>query len=124
VYCPPSRATQSRWAISGRSLVPLLEGKAQNWPTEFFYEHYFRAHWRKTNKGNVPRSLGVRGDRWKYVHYFDEKPPYEQLFDLKKDPHGADNLASDPRHRKTLEAMRRRMEVLQAKAGPPWKPGR
>jgi len=111
-------------AMQGRSLAPLLEGQVQNWPTDFFYEHYFRAPWRKTNKGNIPRSVGVRGERWKYVYYFDEKPTYEQLFDLKNDPHEANNLASTPDHRKTLEAMRHRMEVLQARGGPPWKPVR
>ena len=99
-------------------------GEVPDWPTDFFYEHYFRAPWRKTNKGNIPRSVGVRGERWKYVHYFDEKPPYEQLFDLKNDPHEVDNLASNRTHHETLEVMRRRMEVLQAKVGPPWKPGR
>ncbi|HJN83276.1 MAG TPA: DUF4976 domain-containing protein, partial [Verrucomicrobiota bacterium] len=59
-----------------------------------------------------------------YVHYFDEQPTYEQLFDLEKDPHEIDNLARDPRYHEILEAMRRRMKVLRTQAGPPWNPNR
>jgi arylsulfatase A-like enzyme len=111
-------------AMQGRSLVPLLTGNLQDWPRDFFYEHYFRPSGLKTNENNIPRSEGLRSERWKYVHYFDERPTYEQLFDLAKDPHEVNNLAGDPRHDKTLEAMRRRMQVLRSKAGPPWNPGR
>ena len=111
-------------AMQGQSLLPLLEGGARDWPTDFYYEHYFRPSWLKTNRGNIPRSEGLRTEQWKYVHYFDEQPIYEQLFDLVSDPHEIDNLASDVALRGTLEEMRRRMQVLRAKAGPPWKPGR
>jgi len=113
-------------AMQGRSLVPLFAGPASashDWPKEFYYEHFFRPKSLKTNENNIPRSEGVRGERWKYVHYFDEQPAYEQLFDLASDPHEAKNLAPDPQHRDALEAMRRRMEDLRAKAGPPWEPG-
>ena len=111
-------------AMQGRSLVPLLRGNSQDWPRDFFYEHYFRPSGLKTNENNIPRSEGLRSERWKYVHYFDERPTYEQLFDLAKDPHEVNNLAGNPRHDETLEAMRRRMQVLRAQAGPPWNPRR
>ena len=111
-------------AMQGRSLVPLLTGNSQDWPRDFFYEHYFRPSGLKTNENNIPRSEGLRSKRWKYVHYFDERPTYEQLFDLAKDPHEVNNLADNPRHYETLEAMRRRMQTLRAQAGPPWNPRR
>lgn len=111
-------------AMQGRSLVPLLGGKVPEWPRDFFYGHYFRPSWLRTNKDNIPRSEGLRSERWKYVHYFDEKPPYEQLFDLREDPHEINNLAGDPGHAETLEVLRRRMGVLRAKAGPLRNPAR
>jgi arylsulfatase A-like enzyme len=111
-------------AMQGRSLVPLLTGNSKDWPRDFFYEHYFRPSGLKTNENNIPRSEGLRSERWKYVHYFDERPTYEQLFDLAKDPHEVNNLAGNPRHDETLEAMRRRMQALRAQAGPPWNPRR
>ena len=111
-------------AMQGRSLVPLLKGNRENWPEDFFCEHYFRPSGLKTNENNIPRSEGLRTEHWKYVHYFDEQPTYEQLFDLEKDPHEIDNLARDPRYHEILEAMRRRMKVLRTQAGPPWNPNR
>ncbi|MFP6872334.1 MAG: sulfatase [Verrucomicrobiales bacterium] len=111
-------------AMQGRSLVPLLGGKVPEWPRDFFYEHYFRPSGLRTNNNNIPRSEGLRSERWKYVHYFDEQPPYEQLFDLKQDPHEINNLAGNPRHGETLEVIRRRMRVLRAQAGPSWNPAR
>jgi len=69
--------------MQGRSPVLLLNGHVPEWPQDFFYGHDFRPSWLRTNKDNIPSSEGLRPERWKYVHYFDEKPPHEQLFDLK-----------------------------------------
>lgn len=113
--------------MQGRSLVPLFNGEAvADWPSDFFYEHFYRPSHLKTNKNNIPRSEGLRTKRWKYVHYFDEQPPFEQLFDLSNDPHEgtnlAANLAANPQHQVTLETLRQRMKVLREQAGPRWKP--
>ena len=105
--------------MQGRSPVLLLNGHVPEWPQDFFYGHDFRPSWLRTNKDNIPSSEGLRPERWKYVHYFDEKPPHEQLFDLKADPHEINNLAGEPAHAETLEVLRRRLGVLRAKAGPP-----
>jgi arylsulfatase A-like enzyme len=50
----------------------------------------------------------VRGERWKYVFYPAEKPPFEQLFDLQSDAYEERDLARDPKCAATLEIMRRR----------------
>ena len=73
-------------AMQGRSLIPLLAGEPRDWPRDFFYENFFRPSGLKTNENNIPRCEGLRAERWKYVHYFDERPTYEQLFDLVNDP--------------------------------------
>jgi arylsulfatase A-like enzyme len=96
--------------VQGKSLVPLLKGENVPWRTEWFYEHHYG------HKGRIPRSEGVRTDRWKYVRYIDPKPPLEQLFDLENDPHELRDLASDPAHAKRLKVMRASWEKLAAAA--------
>ena len=75
--------------VQGKSLAPLLLGEKVPWRTEWFYEHHYG------HKGRIPRSEGVRTDRWKYVRYIDPEPPVEQLFDLRNDPHELKNRIDD-----------------------------
>ncbi len=85
--------------VQGRSLVPLLRGESVPWRTEFFYEHLFE-------HPRIPKSEGVRTERWKYVRYVDFDPPYEQLFDLKTDAYEEHDLARDPNWAAQLDQMR------------------
>jgi arylsulfatase A-like enzyme len=63
-------------SMQGKSLVPLLEGRApDDWRDDFFYEHRF-AH------PGIPKTEGVRGSRWKYTRYISVDPVHEELFDL------------------------------------------
>src|SRR5262245_4724894 len=90
----------------GRSLRPLLQGSTAKWRDQFFYEHHY--HNRGSTAGAIPRCEGIRTTEWKYVTYIDEGTPYEELFDLKHDPHETKNLATDARYRDTLLQMRNR----------------
>ncbi len=88
--------------MQGESLVPLLEtNKPVSWREEFFYEYRGRI-------ATIPRSIGVRTRRYKYLRYFAERPVYEELYDLEEDPFEANNLAYDPEHRALLVEMRAR----------------
>jgi arylsulfatase A-like enzyme len=88
----------------GHSLRPLLEGKPDGWRTHWFYEHHFHA--RGSKEGAIPRTEGVRTSEWKYITYIDEKEPFEELYDLKNDPHEEYNLAADAKYAKRLETMK------------------
>jgi arylsulfatase A-like enzyme len=88
----------------GRSLRPLLEGKADGWRTHWFYEHHYHA--RGSKEGAIPRTEGVRTADWKYITYVDEPEPFEELYDLKADPHEEANLAKDPKHAEKLKEMK------------------
>src|SRR5262245_41074968 len=88
----------------GRSLRPLLDGKASGWRDHWFYEHHFHA--RGSKEGAIPRTEGVRTAGWKYMTYIDEKEPYEELYDLKNDPREEHNLAADPEHAQRLRTMK------------------
>jgi arylsulfatase A-like enzyme len=94
-------------SMQGRSVRPLVEGReVTDWRRDFFYEHHFRYG------GRIPPSEAVRGERWCYVRFYDEKPVFEQLFDLAADPAQERNLASDPQHAGVLKEMRARWREL------------
>ena len=54
----------------------------------------------------------MRNERWKYIRYVNESPVIEELFDLKRDPWEARNLAGDAKHAEMLAKLRERWRVL------------
>ncbi|MBI5706115.1 MAG: sulfatase [Armatimonadetes bacterium] len=94
----------------GRSLAPLVRGERPRWRRDFFCEHLFVNPY-------IPKWEGVRGERYVYARYFEQKPPYEFLHDLKTDPKELTNLAIDPKQAGVLTRMRRRLEELRSAAG-------
>jgi arylsulfatase A-like enzyme len=91
----------SKW-MTGRSLKPLLGRAKPSWRSEWFYEHLFE----RRRPEEFPKSEGIRTERWKYTRWIDQKPPYEQLFDLKTDPDEFNNLAGSAAHQGELQTMR------------------
>jgi arylsulfatase A-like enzyme len=90
--------------FDGRDLSPLVAGQRVEWRSHFFYEHhYFHS---RDPKNTIPRTEGVRTAEWKYITYFDVDPPFEELYDLKADPHEERNLATDPTAKGRLAAIK------------------
>jgi arylsulfatase A-like enzyme len=85
--------------MQGQSLAPLLAGDSPEWRHEFFYEHHF-------NHPRIPKSEGVRTERWKYMRFVASQPLYEEMYDLAADPLEEHNLAGVPEHAATLAEMR------------------
>ncbi len=99
----------------GRSLQPVVSGeKPADWRTETFHEHF-------AVRNRIPAFEGIRNEQFKYVRYFDHGN-HEFLHDLMNDPDELVNLASDPNHRATLEAMRARTTAQVAAYGGPLAP--
>jgi arylsulfatase A-like enzyme len=97
--------------MQGRSIVPLVEDKDAGWRQEWFYEHHFTA------RGWIPRTEGIRTDRWKYTNFIDEQPPFEELYDLEHDRFEERNLANEKKHHDQLAFLRARREIwIQALA--------
>jgi len=83
------------------------------WRDYFFYEHLFEHRPRGSQKNLIPRTEGVVSERYKYVRYLDQEPPYEQLFDLRSDPHETNNLVGHTDYDGTLKAFRIRWQQLR-----------
>ncbi|MCL4204693.1 MAG: sulfatase [Pirellulaceae bacterium] len=98
----------------GRSLQPLVAAdKPADWRTETFHEHF-------AVRSRIPAWEGLRNERFKYAWYFDHGREF--LYDLKHDPDELVNLAADPAHTETLQAMRKRTTAVVAKLGGPLAP--
>jgi len=69
----------------------------------FFYVH-------DLDHPQIPKTVGIRTDRFKYFQLPDAKSRYEALFDLSNDPHEFSNLVDDSNHRPILSELRQRMQ--------------
>jgi arylsulfatase A-like enzyme len=76
-------------SAQGRSLVPLLRESNSDTRHVWFIEHHF------PDGGWIPSSEGIRTKRWKYLRYIDVASPFEELYDLDRDPHETINLAGE-----------------------------
>jgi len=92
--------------IQGTSLLPLLKNQNQNWRKDFYYEHSFDFE-------PLPKSEGVRTENWKYIRYPDQKPVFEELYDLEKDPFEENNLSTNQAFQTVLQKLRNRCEEFK-----------
>ncbi len=94
-------------SMDGKSIKPLLLGKQIPWRTDFLYEYY-----EYPAVHMVRKNRGVRTERWKYIHYFEEPEEFE-LFDIENDPHEMRNLINDPSYKDIGEQLKARMLTLR-----------
>ena len=81
--------------LDGRSLVPLLDGKADDEGVRLYAEY--------TAEGALAPVFMIREGRWKYIA---SRPDPDQLYDLAADPAELADLATDPAHAATLARFR------------------
>ncbi len=84
--------------MQGKNLLDVLENKIPA-REEFFYQHYF------LGSPHIPKVEGIVGRQFKYMIYKEHN--YEELYDIKNDPHETLNLANNPKYKSTLEEMRK-----------------
>lgn len=101
--------------MEGMDLGDLATGDATEWRTDFYYDHPYG------HGGQIPRTIGVRNERYAYIRYVDDQPPYEQVFDLHRDPVQGVNLLEEERSgamdATLLQQLRDRCDALRLKAG-------
>jgi N-acetylglucosamine-6-sulfatase len=79
-------------AVDGRSLVPLLTGKPDEWRRSFLVEYESDTVFpRIVNMGY----RAVRTERYKYIRYL-ELPGMDELYDLETDPYEMKNVVASP----------------------------
>ena len=92
-------------AMQGANLMPLVNGNRKGWRTDFFYEHLFEYP-------TIPKSEAVRNEQFKYIRYIEQRPVYEELYDLENDPYEEHNLTAKPQYRDILKSLRNRCNEL------------
>jgi N-acetylglucosamine-6-sulfatase len=92
--------------VHGRSLVPLLGGRATGWRASFLAEYFL-----EKVAPRAPAWQAVRTRRWKYIHYPDLEG-MDELYDLGADPGEVRNLIADPASRPVLGNMKAELERL------------
>ena len=88
--------------VNGRSILPLLDGSASAWRTDFLNEHW--DNW-------IPNYALVRGPRWKYVEYWTGE---RELYDEVADPFELTNRVADPATAQIQTELAVRLHALQA----------
>lgn len=90
--------------VQGRSLAPVLSGKARQWRASFLCEYFM-----EQQQARVATWEAVRSTKWKYVRY-PELQGMDELYDLQHDPGEMKNLIKDAKAKSTLEAMQKELE--------------
>lgn len=85
----------------GRSVRPLFAKDDAAFRSHWYYEHRF------TNQGWIPASEGIRTRGWKYARYTDDASPFEEMYDLRRDPHETKNLVGNGTYEKQKRALSR-----------------
>jgi len=117
-------------SMQGRSLRPILEGKApRDWRRSVYYAYYENSWAELQGKGKeahadptfqyltphrVPPHRGVRTETHKLIHYYGDQPPSWELFDLRQDPEERQNLYGRPGMSKLTRQLERELARLKA----------
>src|SRR5690625_4919697 len=109
----------------GRSFLPQLRGETNpGWRQSVYYRY-----WEHDDpEHHAPAHYGVRTQRYKYIHYYNDglgtpgssdrvMPVEDELYDLAADPHELTNVAADPAYAGVLEEMTALTAQLQADYG-------
>lgn len=98
-------------AMQGKSLRPLLTSNAseEEFRDAIYYHYYdFPAF------HMVKRHYGVRTERYKLIHFYDDIDTWE-LYDLKKDPLEENNLYGEPEYAEIQKRLHEKLNSLQEK---------
>jgi len=98
--------------VQGRSLVPVMKGRARKWRESFLVEYFSESAW--------PWIVGmsykaVRTERHKLIHWV-HKDGVDELYDLERDPYEMTNVIDDARYARTRKDLVKELRKLVAEA--------
>lgn len=99
--------------VDGKSFKSLLQSKNIPWRKDFLYEYY-----EYPAVHMVRKNRGIRTERWKYIHYFEQPEEFE-LYDIQNDPEEVNNLYGNPAFGDVVEQLRARMKELRRETKDP-----
>jgi arylsulfatase A-like enzyme len=89
--------------MQGKPLTHIYKEESDTWRKQFYYEQ-------RSLLSNIPRSQGIRTEKYKYLYYFDAPFGYEELYDLENDPDETNNLAPNSVNKEVLKDLRNRVK--------------
>ncbi|MDF0718103.1 sulfatase [Muricauda sp. 334s03] len=93
--------------MQGESFRGLLEGTQDDFKDAVYYHYYdFPAF------HMVKRQYGVRTDRYKLIHFYDDIDQWE-FYDLEKDPKELHNAINDEAYKDVVAQMHKKLDSLQ-----------
>lgn len=90
--------------LQGQSLTPLWRGEDVTWRDAFPYM-YFQERWLP----GFRTMIGLRDQRYKYIHFPTDDEEVDELFDLEVDPYELKNLYAEPEYADKVTAMQERL---------------
>src|SRR6056297_516235 len=91
-------------------MKPLLaDEKNMEWRNGIYY-HYYEF----PNEHMVKRHYGIRTDRYKLIHIYNEIDEWE-FFDLETDPDEMDNIIDSDEHAALIDSLKNEHAKLQEK---------
>jgi N-acetylglucosamine-6-sulfatase len=99
--------------IQGRSLIPVIQGKAENWRNSFLLEYYSDTVFERIENMGYK---AVRTDRYKYIEYTDLNG-IDELYNLQDDPYELNNVIDDGDSVEIVEEMKQELQRLLEETG-------
>ena len=94
-----------------RKFLPLLQGKSIPWRDGLLYEYYWERNFPET-----PTLHALRGERYKYVHYYGIWDS-DELYDMQEDPLETNNLIYSPKHQDVIKEMNQKLFDIMENTG-------
>ncbi len=99
----------------GRSLVPVLDGRApEDWRDVFYYHYYEYPGWHAVRK-----HYGVADGRYKLMYFYELDMREWHLVDLEADPQELRNFYDDPAYAEVQARLHEALDEARAELGVP-----
>ena len=99
--------------IQGHSLIPVIEGTAENWRNSFLLEYYSDTVFERIENMGYK---AVRTDRYKYIQYTD-LDGMDELYNLQDDPYELKNIIDEGNAADIIEEMKQELQRLLKETG-------